>query len=78
MVAADTALALGRGIVAVAGLGTLFVCALLWAMDRVKDEKPRDGTLGRVHARLVRMRPDDDVLSFKLLALTPGWVNGGT
>lgn len=35
----------GRGIVAVAGLGTLFVCALLWAMDRVKEEKPRDATL---------------------------------
>jgi hypothetical protein len=35
----------GRGIVAVAGLGTLFVCALLWIMDRVKEEKPRAAML---------------------------------
>lgn len=35
----------GRGILAVSGLGTLFVCVLLWLLDHSKEDKPRDATL---------------------------------
>lgn len=35
----------GRGILTLSGLGTLFVCALLWLLDHSKEEKPRDAML---------------------------------
>jgi len=35
----------GRGILGVAGLGTLFVCGLLWVLDHVKEEKPQEAML---------------------------------
>ena len=33
-------MAAGRGILGVAGLGTLFVCGLLWVLDSTKEEEP--------------------------------------
>jgi hypothetical protein len=35
----------GRGMLAISGLGTLFVCALLWLLDHSKEDEPRDATL---------------------------------
>jgi hypothetical protein len=36
-------MSVGRGVLAVAGLGTLFVCALLWILDRAQDEVVTSG-----------------------------------
>ena len=38
-------MAAGRGILGVAGLGTLFVSGLLWYLDRRKEDKAHDATL---------------------------------